>query len=348
MKKIIRLKESDLTKIVKMVLFEQSNDILPGESFNDFIKRREKETARTKNSPEEMKRKQDKVNWDKTQRPICIQKVTPFIDTAKKWWLSWLNNSVTKGKFMSANKMDEKTTTFWFNKYISAVNNSKVNYFGKYDGAWKGENNFAFVNPNIPDTLFINCSSKDDNPLLSIIHEIGHILYIIKPFNSDNQIRHLFTSSIPISKEFGKDIKNYFNNLFGKIGDKDKLSNEMIIKNYKIEELSKLLSVSVGELSNEMRRWAYGYQRYDEYICEPTEKQSNIAGMRKLFGLKPGDRITPTMLKPYILFEKEDVNVTWFLACWANQNFRNLKDLLEELNNSIVSNEPINNTIFQA
>jgi hypothetical protein len=114
-----------------------------------------------------------------------------------------------------------------------------------------------------------------------------------------------------------------------------------------IEEISKLLSVSVGELSNAMRRWAYGFQNYNEYTCEPTEKQSNIAGMRKTFGLKPGDSITPTMLRPYILFEKKDVNVTWFLACWANQNFRNLKDLLAELNNSIVSNEPIDKTIFQ-
>ena len=68
------------------------------------------------------------------------------------------------------------------------------------------------------------------------------------------------------------------------------------------------------------------------YVCSETEKMSNIMAMRNLFGIKAGGRITSNMLIPYINNDKYNRNVSWFLLCWAQRDFADIDEMLDNLN----------------
>jgi 3-deoxy-D-manno-octulosonic acid (KDO) 8-phosphate synthase len=68
------------------------------------------------------------------------------------------------------------------------------------------------------------------------------------------------------------------------------------------------------------------------YVCRETEKASNIQSVRHLLNIKPGQNITPQMLKPYINGEKNDTNIDWLLMCWASKGFKDINLFLSDLN----------------
>lgn len=51
---------------------------------------------------------------------------------------------------------------------------------------------YAFVNQTTPENIYVNCSLTDDDPLGTLIHEIQHLLYYIKPLNPSITIENVF------------------------------------------------------------------------------------------------------------------------------------------------------------
>jgi hypothetical protein len=51
-----------------------------------------------------------------------------------------------------------------------------------------------------------------------------------------------------------------------------------------------------------------------------------------LLNIKPGQNITPQMLKPYINGEKHHTDISWILMCWASKGFKDINLFLSDLN----------------
>ena len=69
------------------------------------------------------------------------------------------------------------------------------------------------------------------------------------------------------------------------------------------------------------------------YICQATEKMSNIMSVRSHFKLKPGQNITIAMLKPYIEHKKKNTDISWILLCWAKNGFPDLNKMINRITN---------------
>jgi hypothetical protein len=84
-----------------------------------------------------------------------------------------------------------------FKKYLDSINKLKLVY---YDNTMLGNNidflsALAFVHPSQPEKIFVNCSQNDEDPYGTLIHEMQHMLYNIKPLNPEVQIRNVFVDS---------------------------------------------------------------------------------------------------------------------------------------------------------
>ena len=188
-----------------------------------------------------------------------------------------------------------------FDKYLEIINNATIRYYNGDDD----DNAYAFVNSNEPTIINVNCSQNDPAPYNTLVHEIQHLLYFIKPLNPD----------IKIEKIYG----TYANTT--STGQTDPS-----IKN--IKQTSQNLGVNEYYL-----RYFYNVAKLNpEYSCEHTEKMSNIMAIRAKFNLSPNDKITFEMIKPYMMGNEEDTDITWLLSCWASKGFPDINQMLNRIN----------------
>ena len=268
-----------------------------------------------------------KVNSD------CKSKYTPLLKQAQDYWIKWLSSPITKLKFRKNwnvqpkyDTVDGKKVDDIFEEYIDCINNLKLVF---YDNTMihppgvseidvdNQKNDYAFVTKKTPENVYVNCSQNNDEPLGVLIHEIQHLLYDIKPLNPSIDIGNAFLK--PGDKKMGpKDV----------LGTSNKYDDE-------IENLIKT-SESLGVDSLDLLSWSFKSQIKEVekpgYVCSTTEKASNIQSMRNLFGINPGQNITPEMLKPYITGEKKDGNISWLLLCWASKGFKDIRLFLADIN----------------
>jgi hypothetical protein len=162
----------------------------------------------------------------------------------------------------------------------------------------------------------VNCSENDPDPYGTLIHEIQHILYFIKPLNPVVQIGDVFVN--PNTKK--STIKTFF--------DFFKPSNQQSNKINNLNSVSKQYNASVDRLNYFLKPVIND----PGYSCRETEKMSNIVSVRKTLGVNPGQNITKEMLFPYIKGEKEDTEIVWILSCWALNGFPDLGGMLNKMN----------------
>ena len=190
-----------------------------------------------------------------------------------------------------------------FDKYLEIINNATIRYYNGDDD----DNAYAFVNSNEPTIINVNCSQNDPAPYNTLVHEIQHLLYFIKPLNPDIKIENVFGT--------------YANNRTSSTGQTDPS-----IKN--IKQTSQNLGVNEYYL-----RYFYNVAKLNpEYSCEHTEKMSNIMAIRSKFNLSPNDKITFEMIKPYMMGNKDDTDITWLLSCWASKGFPEINQILGRIN----------------
>jgi hypothetical protein len=284
----------------------------------------------------------------------CTSKYPPLLKQAQDYWRKWLSSPITKQKFRTNwnvqpknDTVDGKKVDDIFEEYIDCIDSLKLVF---YDNTMihppgygeinlsKAKTALAFVSDITPENVYVNCSFNDDDGLGTMIHEIQHLLYDIKPLNPSIDISNVFIK--PGDKKMGpKDV----------LGT-SKTTNLMInIKNIEIN--GKILNLqaydiaSWGIRANNKIKTRLKNNNDPGYICRQTEKASNIQSIRNLFGIKPGQNITPEMLKPYIKGEKEHTDVHWLLLCWASNGFKDIRLFLADINKlAFQDTKPTDNT----
>jgi hypothetical protein len=277
----------------------------------------------------------------------CSSKWQSQLEKAKNYWIQWLSNPITKNKFLNNWKKVEKNMTSAkveniFKKYIDSLKVLKLYYYdNKSESDPLLKDSYAYVNESNPDKIFVNCSKNDRDPYGTLIHEIQHMLYDIKPLNPEVQIANVFVNSntkkstIETFFDFKKNPKqktfSYDKKLFN--------PNEIA----KLNSTSTQIGVPFESLQYILNNSKYHEKRKPGYACSETEKMSNIMSVRNLFGVKPGQNITKEMLLPYIKEEKNNDDVSWVLACWALRGFPDLSEMLNKINDLAYQNANQNN-----
>jgi hypothetical protein len=284
----------------------------------------------------------------------CTSKYPPLLKQAQDYWRKWLSSPITKQKFRTNwnvqpkyDMVDGKKVDDIFEEYIDCIDSLKLVFYDNTMIHPPGVSEIdvddqktalAFVSNATPENIYVNCSLNDDDPLGSMIHEIQHLLYDIKPLNPSIDISNVFIK--PGDKRMGpKDVLGTSKN------------NNLMINIKNIEINGKILNLQAYDIAS------WGIQANNKiktrtknnddpgYICRETEKASNIQSIRNLFGIKPGQNITPEMLKPYIKGEKYHTDVSWLLLCWASNGFKDIRLFLADINKlAFQDTKPTDNT----
>ena len=268
----------------------------------------------------------------------CTSKYPPLLKQAQDYWIKWLSNPITKQKFRTNwnvkpknDMIDGKEVNDIFEEYIDCINNSKLVF---YDNTMKHAPGFskvnltktksayAFVLQETPENIYVNCSLNDGDPLGSLIHEIQHLLYFIRPLNPSITIKNVFLK--PGDKKLS--IKDVY--------DSSKKNDSFDLENYwkDVTNSAQFLGVEPYILNDWASKSEDAHTEDPGYICRETEKASNIQSVRHLFNIKPGQNITPQMLKPYINGKKHHGDISWILMCWASKGFKDINLFLSDLN----------------
>ena len=262
----------------------------------------------------------------------CSSIYQPLLEKAKNYWIQWLSSPVTKKKFLYNWKKVEKNMTSVdveniFKKYIDSLKLLKLFYYdnnSETDTSLHSAN--AYVADSNPEKIFVNCSkaANNKNPYATLIHEIQHLLYDIKPLNPTVQVASVFTN--PNTKL--STINTFFNfkTLYNQINQSRELNSSHI------KYRSSQIGSTPDALNSLLRRAEFEEKKDPGYVCSETEKMSNIMAIRNLFGVNPGQNITKEMLLPYINGKKNDNNVNWILRCWALRGFPDLDEMLNKMN----------------
>ena len=275
----------------------------------------------------------------------CKSSWNKILPTSIKWWKDWLSNPITKEKVYK-NYLErprygvansgikeyeiKNEINNAFIKYFELLNKIKLNFYNKttvklnnhyvrHDAGafvFKGDNN-----------IYVNCSSNgalsDEYIDTNLIHEIQHLIYNIKPLNPEKQIGSSFDGTNCTYQSRGGIINNI----------SSKTTNTSTNYSSDIIRASKTLGIDPKYLYwLEEDKKERGIPGDPGYFCRETEKMSNIMGIRRLFGIQPGGKITLNMLKPYIIGDKTSVDVEFILYCWIENKYPDFNQMLNDFN----------------
>ena len=268
---------------------------------------------------------------------VCTTKWQSQLPKAVSFWTNWLNNPITRKK-VEKNWRDQSnflstysgyyaiSSRIAWSKYTDSLSNLKLVFYDHtmdYVGKQKTiDSAYAFVSPNSRYNIYINCSENDPDPYGTLIHEIQHIIYDIKPLNPAEKIRDAFVTSKTIKQTEQKiktslpddKIKQYSPNVI-------QTAKKIGVKNDDIEYWKSRINNPIGKIKED-----------PGYVCRETEKMSNVMSIRKTFNVGPGGNITYNMLKPYITRQKHNTDISWVLLCWAQNGFPDINQMLNKIN----------------
>lgn len=283
----------------------------------------------------------------------CRTKVQSLMSQAKDWWLKWLSDPITKQKFkknwnvgpngiLKGTKVDDI-----FKNYIDIINkttadyysaNNPVTFVNKFDTSkipGLSDTSMAFVNPEKfgRDKMFINCSYIEEQDVLAtIIHEIQHLLFDYFPLNPENKIQQIYSSKNTTLYDPFKRFDQVVNiALSGGTEDPEKLEG---INMENLKAVSKKYNISEETLKNwyitALVQTREGFTA--NYVCNETEKMSNIISLRKNLNLTPSKNFSYKDFLPFINKQKEDVDAKWLILCWALNGFPDIEGWINRIN----------------
>ena len=265
----------------------------------------------------------------------CKTKAKTELSKAVIFWKNWLNDPITikkvkenwkdKSNFLSNyfNTFSVDSYAAW-NKYFEILNNLNIIV---YDDTTTNEHlgDFAYVIPG--ESLYninVNCSLDDKDLLGTMVHEIQHLLYHVKPLNPAKKINNAFVTK----NEEIDPMSNIFD--ITKLGSFTNANTLDASK--KMEDASKTLNIPYKTLQHWKNKSIVNGKKDPGYVCRQTEKMSNIMSIRRFLGIQPKDKITLDMLMPYITTKQRHNDISWVLMCWAEQNFPDINVMLDEIN----------------
>ena len=327
---IVKLKDR-LSSLGVIVSFRKSENNFGQNLFSGNFKiqsylTRTPKTSRQKNSLH------DKELYDR-----YINTYEPLLSQAKKYWIDWLSNPITKEKFIknwSDKNYSSDDVNNIFKNYLNSLNKLKLFFYNNFTETINnvdiGDNEkraYAFVSNGVPNNIYVNSSieNKNNNKLGTMIHEIQHLIYDIHPLNPDVKVGELFVNKN--TKKIGP--FDFFNDFSTVYNDNHKINYSLSQNSIKT---SKLYNVDYAILQNLLVNATEVEKKSPGYSCNENEKMSNISGIRKLFNIKPGQDITVKMLTPYIKGQKKDINISWLLICWALKDFPDISEIVNKIN----------------
>jgi hypothetical protein len=274
-----------------------------------------------------------KTEWSDTDlktilriSPTCKSTWSKNLKPAKNYWIQWLSNPITKQKFKKNwNIKNDGEVNDIFKNYIDVLNKLTLVFYDNFNVKHQTiRNSFAYVTPKEDNTkIYVNCSLDDTEPYETLVHEIQHILYDIKPLNPEKQVGDVFVTNNTVKMS----PQDFFN-----------LANSTSTVNQSIQDTSKKYGFNPYVLSQWLSWAKKNEKRRPGYVCRETEKMSNIMAIRKYLGIKPGENITREMLEPYISGEKEQTDIAFILYCWALKGFGDINVMLNKMNNLAYQN----------
>ena len=272
----------------------------------------------------------------KVVNQACKTRSQTALSKAVIFWKNWLNSPITRKKVENNWKDDANfieiysgyhsvSSNYAWKKYFDILNNINLIFFDQtMPNEDMGSLGYVVPSKSLYD-VHINCSLDNPELLQTLVHEIQHLIYYVKPLNPAKKINNAFVSK-------NKKIEN-MNNIFDinklEVPNINKLEKS---KDPKIIEVSKKLNVGYYDLDYWKELSIRSAGDDPGYICRETEKMSNIMAIRNLFGINAGGNITLNMIKPYIELEKESNNVHWVLLCWAQRGFPDITVMLNDIN----------------
>ena len=267
----------------------------------------------------------------KKKMESCRTLWSKVLPKAIKWWRDWLSDPITKKKFSSNYSNEPYTTPRFYPKYFELLNKIKLNFYNNnmisVNGIEVEKDAIAFVIGS-DGNIYANCTFNKNEIEIeeTLIHEIQHMIYDIKPLNPNKKISSVFGKN-DSGKESKEQIKSeYLSYSLNK--NKTKIYSPEIIA------ASKKLNIDPRFLWTLKRRANAKMAKSDDpgYICRETEKMSNITAIRSTLGIKPGENITFDMIKPYMTQDMETTDFYWFLLCWAQRGFIDINKMLQNIN----------------
>lgn len=277
-----------------------------------------------------------KINWLET--PTILTKKDRYI-RKKQWldelpkavafWKSWLSDPITK------QRVQQNWDTWWYPgkfqiKLVWPIYFDMLNkvYIKFYNANFNAANTdvYAYVNGkwNNNPAIYVNLDLNDPEKYDTLVHEMQHIIYSIKPLNPEKKITNIF-----VTKNTKRDTANSIKSSI--ISSTTKKVNPDIARAAGV-----IKSLGLNMPADKLIIWkqaALSYEKTDPgYVCRATEKMSNIMAVRNYFKLKPGQNITIAMLKPYIEFKKRHTDISWILFCWALNDYPNLNTMVNRIN----------------
>lgn len=288
-----------------------------------------------------------KMEWMKiptiTKKNYSIYKEQwlTLLPKAVLWWKNWLSSPITQKKVQSnwdtSYPKGLVSVKYIFPDYFKMLDSLKIKFYDETDLInWtESSNAYAFVkgpfNTYGDNTIHVNLKQNDPNPYGTLIHEIQHIIYGIMPLNPEEKIHDIFVT---------KNTKRATTKSIEASGRTRINPDAQTLKRAAIVIKSLGLDMDAGRLVGWKR---YAQEKVDPaYVCQATEKMSNIMSIRSHFKLKPGQNITIAMLKPYIERKKTNNDISWIILCWATNGFPNLYNMINRINTLAVNNTGTN------
>ena len=260
---------------------------------------------------------------------------------AVAFWKSWLSDPITKQRvqqnwdawLISGKNQIKIVWPIYFNMlnkvyikfYDATTGAGATDAYAYVEGEWNG-------NP----AIYVNLELNDPEKYDTLVHEIQHIIYNIKPLNPEKKITNAFVTK-NTKRDTPSSIKSSIVSSASKKLDADIARAKVVIASLGLNMDASSLVVWKQDASR-------GRSGDPGYVCRSTEKMSNIMAVRNYFKLKPGQNITIAMLKPYIERKKEHGDISWILMCWAKNNFPDLNTMLNRINMLAKNNTPKGNT----
>lgn len=270
----------------------------------------------------------------------CKDRWNRELPKAVAFWRNWLKDPITRKK-VENNYPDDSaifgfdlfstTVEEAFDRYEKSLSNLKLMFYDNtmtFLGSQKVHPGaFAFVTKGNNYHIYVNCSKNDPDPYGSLIHEIQHIIYNIKPLNPGKKIKDAFVTN--------KTVKQTTQQILGSLP----------ATNASLKNTATKLGIDADYLTV-WKKVADDRAKSPNpgYVCRETEKMSNIMSIRKTLNIKPGGVITYDMLKPYITRQKHNTDMDWILLCWAKNYFPDINIMLNKINQLAANQSKINKT----
>ena len=260
------------------------------------------------------------------------QLVINSVKEARDYFIKWIESPITKQKFINNWKstepdIDTKVDSIFqeYKRIISTVSLIFYKKPGAFEHAYVrgGSGRFAY-----PPIYYNIAYTNTTNIVATLVHEMQHLIYDIKPLNPDKKVQDAFVDK-STTLTTPEQLISSTNNVATKLNASGQAAAILNIQETEITKWSDALRTELARKPN--------------YVSANTENMSRIMGIRSKFDIQPGQNITLEMLKPYITEELYDTNIYWLLCFWAYKGFRDINSVLNDLNQlAIKTNKPTN------